>query len=129
MKKLLAAIVIILVLLGIAGGAAFHYLSKGGGLSLRVSASPPKEPPRGEEDYPQAESSILSVKLDLPISTIEAEANKNVPQDISGVEQKDFHQMIKNGTVCSRCNHITKLGPEPDIPPSDPGCRPGFRSG
>lgn len=98
MKKFLLTIFVI-GLLVFAAIAAVPILTKVVGPDMMLEAKPPTGVPFGYREFPIPERSILAVKLDLPVSALEDVANRDIPAQLAGVEKKDLHKKIKEGTI------------------------------
>lgn len=97
MKKfLLFAFFVGLVALG---GAAYYVMGGGGGMTFEVDVEPSADSGEGQYRVPKRERSSLAVRLDLPLDALALMANEQIPDDISGMEQKNLHQRIRNGQV------------------------------
>lgn len=96
MKKLLL-LFFFLGLVALCGAA--YYVMGGGGMTFEVDVEPPAESGEGQYRVPKRERSSLAVRLDLPLDVLARMANEQIPDDISGMEQKNLHQRIRNGQV------------------------------
>lgn len=68
-------------------------------MTFEVDVDPPAESGKGQYPVPKRERSSLAIRLDLPLDALARMANEQIPQDISGMEQKNLHQRIRNGQV------------------------------
>jgi len=92
MKKVLLA----LVLLALAGLLAVFLGARVLGPRL-ISVAAPSGEPIGEFDLPRPETSLLAVKIAVPVTLLDEMANLEVPPGFQGSEKRDLHKRIKNG--------------------------------
>lgn len=93
MKKFLLAATIVVF-----GGllSIFLYTKVVGPKIIHVSA--PTGEPIGKFDTPRPESSLLTVKIVVPIAMMNELASKEIPAQFEGQENKGIHKQIKNGS-------------------------------
>lgn len=87
---------------------AFAIVILGGLLSLLIftkflgpkiiHVSPPTGDPVGKFDVPRPESSLLTVKIAVPIQMMNDLASEEIPAQFEGREKKSIHKRIKNGS-------------------------------
>jgi hypothetical protein len=92
MKKLLIALAILVV----AGSVGLLLAVRVLGPRL-VIASPPSGAPIGEYDFPRPETSLLALRIAVPVTLLDELASRELPERFEGGETRDFHQMIKGG--------------------------------
>ena len=96
--KMFLVVLFTLVLLAVAVIAGIPFLTKVVGPNL-LEVHAPSGDPIGEFDFPKPETSILALKLELPIETLAAAANKHAPRELGGDDKKNIHKRVKNGTI------------------------------
>lgn len=87
---------------------AFAIVILGGLLSLLIFTKflgpkiihvpPPTGDPVGKFDVPRPESSLLTVKIAVPIQMMNDLASEEIPAQFEGREKKSIHKRIKNGS-------------------------------
>lgn len=97
MKKLFLALGVFVLLAAAAGSAVFVLYDDGPRTPVMVE--PPDYIPEGKMDYPEESNSQIAVRLELPMEALAAAANRSAPKEISGKENKNFHERVQNGTV------------------------------
>ena len=93
MKKLLI-IVGILILIGL---IAIPFITKYLAPNV-ISVPPPSGDPIGEVEIPRPETSLLSLRIRVPVQAIQKAANREAPRRITGSERKNIHKRVKNGS-------------------------------
>jgi hypothetical protein len=93
MKKLLLVLGILLL------GGALSVLIYSRILGPRIiQVAAPTGEPIGEFDFPRPETSLLAVKIALPLQMMSDLASERVPAEFAGSENKSIHKQIKNGS-------------------------------
>ncbi|MCG8602232.1 MAG: DUF4403 family protein [Verrucomicrobiales bacterium] len=93
MKKFLLAFAIVIV----GGILSLFVFTKFLGPKIIHVAAPTGEPV-GKFDVPRPESSLLTVKIAVPIQMMNDLASKEIPAQFEGREKKSIHKRIKNGS-------------------------------
>lgn len=63
-----------------------------------IAVIPPSGDPIGEFDTPRPETSLLALRIAVPVSLLDELANRELPPRFEGGEARDFHQRIKGGS-------------------------------
>ncbi len=92
MKKVLLVLGVLLLLAVIAVPLLMRFLAP-----KLIQVPPPSGEPIGKFDYPRPETSLLAVKVRIPVAALQQAANKEAPRRLTGTEQKNIHKRIKNG--------------------------------
>ncbi len=92
MKKILVALAIVVV----AAVLSVFLLLRVLGPRL-VSAPPPSGNPIGEYDAPRPETSLLALRIAVPVSVLDEIASRELPLNFQGGETRDFHRMVSRG--------------------------------
>ncbi len=92
MKKVLVALAILVV----AGLAAVFLGVRIVGPRLLAVAAPGGDP-IGEFDLPRPETSLLALRIAVPVTLLDELANRELPPRFEGGERRDFHKRITNG--------------------------------
>ncbi len=97
MKRLIM-LLIVLGTLAVAFVAAVPLFTKWIGPRL-IRVPPPTGDPIGEFDTPKPETSVIAVRVEIPVSALEVAANREAPREIGESERRDFHRRVSNGTL------------------------------
>ena len=99
MKKFILTLLILGFLALAAVIAAVPYFTKVIGPDMMADIAPPTGVPMGFREFPLPERSVVAIKLELPVEALAQLANKNVPPELKGVERRNLHQKITQGTL------------------------------
>ncbi len=62
-----------------------------------IIVPPPSGIPIGKFEFPQPETSLLAIRVQVPVKALETAANKEAPRQVQGSERKNIHKRIQNG--------------------------------
>jgi len=67
-----------------------------------INVPPPSGKAIGKFESPRAESSLLAIRVQIPVEALAQAANKEAPRQVQGSERKNIHKRISNGAYAWR---------------------------